>query len=869
MKKEKLMLIDGNSLLFRAFYALPLLHTSTGIYTNGVYGFLTMFNRVLAQEQPDYVVVAFDKDRQTFRSDSYEHYKANRSHPPEELQGQFGLLRQVLTARGIKWLEVPGFEADDIIGTLSKKAERQGADTVIVTGDGDSLQLVSPDIQVIMTRKGISDIELYDPAKVREKWEVEPEKIIEIKALMGDSSDNIPGVPGIGPKTAVKLVKEFDNLENLYEHLDRVGNAKLREKLTTFKEQAFLSRYLATIIQDMDLECQMDDYKPGPEDYQALVQMYKKLEFHGMLNALAEPETDHSGQIPEDPELHFLTDVDQVYAFWQKADGKSIGLYLEGDYHHPMWAHLNAVYMALEGVVYCLSLDREPEVRLEWLRPLLESEDTGKYLHNAKFAQVLLLNHGIRLAGVIGDTLLLAYVNDPAFVGDELSAVLLKHLDLHIKKDRPELLAALLERAFLHMQEEIPEDLLTLLRDLEMPLSDILGCMEFQGIKVEKSTLESISDELGAGIVRSEEQIYSLAGHDFNINSPRQLGQVLFEELGLRVVKKTKTGYATGAEILEELYDDHEIIPYILNYRQLAKLKSTYVDALQGLIHPRTGRVHTIFKQAQTATGRLSSIEPNLQNIPVKVEEGRRIRKAFVPGYQEWVMVSADYSQIDLRSLAHISGDQTLIETFKQGIDIHTRTAAEIFHVSLDRVTGELRRRAKAINFGIIYGMSDFRLARETGVSRKEARLYIDNYLDSYPGVRRYMHDIVEFGRKYGYVETILKRRRYLPDLNAKNKIVQANAQRMALNTPIQGSSADIIKLAMIKVHRHLEEQGLRAHMLLQVHDDLLLEVPVEELDRVAALLKEDMENAFQLAVPLVVSLKTGPNWYDMQDLEV
>ncbi|HWP97720.1 MAG TPA: DNA polymerase I [Syntrophomonadaceae bacterium] len=869
MEKEKLMLIDGNSLLFRAFYALPLLHTSSGIYTNGVYGFFTMFNRVLAQEQPTYVVVAFDKDRKTFRSESYEHYKANRSQPPEELRGQFDLLRQVLTARGIKWIEAPGFEADDIIGTLSKKAEQQGITTVIVTGDGDSLQLVSPDIRVLMTRKGISEIEVYDPEKVKEKWEVEPEKMIEIKALMGDSSDNIPGVPGIGPKTAVKLVKEFDNLENLYASLDKVGNVKLRSKLEEFKDQAFLSRHLATIVNDMDLDCSLEEFILQAEDYPALVQLYKLLEFNAWLNALTQVDPLHTPQALEDPEVYFLNDADQVYAFRQEVDGKSLGLYFACDYHHPMWAHLKAVYMAREGKVYCLSLDQEPVTRLEWLRPLLESETTSKYVHNAKFAQVLLINHGMQLAGVSGDTLLLAYVNDPSFVGDELNAVLLKHLDIHIKKDRPDLLVSQLETAFHHMQGEIEEDLLNLLCDLEMPLSDILAHMEFYGIKVEKSTLAAISTELGQGIARDEERIYELAGHAFNINSPRQLGQVLFEDLGLKVVKKTKTGYATGAEILEELYDEHEIIRYILDYRQLAKLKSTYVDALQGLIHPDTGRVHTIFKQAQTATGRLSSVEPNLQNIPIKMEEGRRIRKAFVSGFEDWLLVSADYSQIDLRALAHISGDETLIETFNQGIDIHTRTAAEIFHVSLEGVTGELRRRAKAINFGIIYGMSDFGLARETGVSRKEARIYIDNYLDSYPGVRQYMHDIVEFGKEYGYVETVLKRRRYLPDLNAKNRMVQANAQRMALNTPIQGTSADIIKLAMIKVHQDLQEKGLRARMLLQVHDELVMEVPIEELTEVAVLLKEDMETAFQMKVPLVVSLKTGANWYDMQAMKM
>ncbi|MEQ8174909.1 MAG: DNA polymerase I [Syntrophomonadaceae bacterium] len=868
MEKKKLMLIDGNSLLFRAFYALPLLHTNEGIFTNAVYGFLTMFNRVLAQVDPQYLVVAFDKDRQTFRSETYDSYKANRSSPPEELRPQFGLVRQVLTALGVKWMEVAGFEADDIIGTLSQKAEQEDIETVIVTGDSDTLQLVSDATRVYMTKKGISEIEVYGPEQVKAKWEVGPDKMIEIKALMGDTSDNIPGVPGIGPKTAIKLVKEFGSLDNLYACLDMVANAKLRDKLAEFKEQAYLSHHLATIVRDMDLTCNWEEFGRGDMDREAVVRLYKMMEFTSLLNSLpAARPGDQAGAL-EEPGVITLNSAEEVFAFWTKASGKNLGMILSSDYHHPMWSHLQGVYMELEGSVHHLPLDKDLHA-LQWLRPLLESEDVKKTVHNAKFARVALMNQGMDLKGVAGDTLLLAYVNDPAFVGDELASVLLKHLDLHIDKKRCDQQVYYLEKAFEHMQGETPEELLALLADMEMPVSDILAQMEFSGIKVDKATLEVLSLELAERISSSEARIYSLAGHPFNINSPRQLGQVLFEDLGLRVLKKTKTGYGTGAEVLEELYDDHEIIPHILNYRQLAKLKSTYVDALQGLIHPVSGRVHTIFKQAQTATGRLSSVEPNLQNIPIKMEEGRRIRKAFVPGEPDWLIVAADYSQIDLRCLAHISQDEILIDTFKQGVDIHQRTASEIFHVPLEEVTADLRRRAKAVNFGIIYGISDFGLARDTGVSRKEARRYIDNYLDSYPGVRNYMRDIVDLGRQYGYVETVLKRRRYLPDLNASNRMIQANAQRMALNTPVQGSSADIIKLAMIKVDQALKEQGFEARMLLQVHDELVLEAPSAELEAVARLLKEAMEGAYQLAVPLEVTVKVGSNWYDMQDLKL
>lgn len=868
MEKKKLMLIDGNSLLFRAFYALPLLHTNEGIFTNAVYGFLTMFNRVLGQVDPHYLVVAFDKDRQTFRSEKYDSYKANRSSPPEELRPQFNLVRQVLTALGVKWMEVAGFEADDIIGTLSQKAEQEAIETVIVTGDSDTLQLVSDATRVFMTKKGISEIEVYDPEQVKAKWEVGPDKMIEIKALMGDTSDNIPGVPGIGPKTAIKLVKEFGSLDNLYASLDTVANAKLRDKLVEFKEQAYLSHFLATIVRDMDLNCTWEEFGRGEMDREEVIRLYKMMEFNSLLNSLPQAGPGTQGAKLEEPGIITLNSAEEVFTFWTKASGQSLGMILTSDYHHPMWSHLQGVYMELEGSVYHLPLDKDLHA-LQWLRPLLESEDVKKTVHNAKFARVALMNQGMDLKGVAGDTLLLAYVNDPAFVGDELAAVLLKYLDLHIDKKRCDQQVYYLQNVFNYMQSETAQDLLNLLADMEMPVSDILAQMEFTGVKVDKATLEVLSLDLAERINCSEEQIYSLAGHPFNINSPRQLGQVLFEDLGLRVIKKTKTGYGTGAEVLEELYDDHEIIRHILNYRQLAKLKSTYVDALQGLIHPVSGRVHTIFKQAQTATGRLSSVEPNLQNIPIKMEEGRRIRKAFVPREPDWLIVAADYSQIDLRCLAHISRDEILIDTFKQGVDIHQRTASEIFHVPLEEVTADLRRRAKAVNFGIIYGISDFGLARDTGVSRKEARQYIDNYLDSYPGVRSYMRDIVEFGRKYGYVETVLKRRRYLPDLNASNRMIQANAQRMALNTPVQGSSADIIKLAMIKVERALNKRGMQARMLLQVHDELVLEAPSAELEAVARLLKEAMEGAYHLAVPLEVSVKAGSNWYDMQTINL
>lgn len=869
--ERKLMLIDGNSLLYRAFFALPLLKTSQGVFTNGVYGFFTMFNRVVTEEKPTHIAVAFDKKRESFRNQIYQEYKANRSAPPDELRGQFELLRQVLKARNVMYIEKEDYEADDIIGTLSRRAEAEGIDTVILTGDSDTLQLVTGKVQVLMTKKGISEMDKYDIAKVQEKWEVSPEQMVEIKGLMGDTSDNIPGVPGVGAKTAIKLIKEFGNLEGLYNNLHLVKGKKLADKLKEYREQAFLSRQLGRIITDMEINCQIDDFKVKPPDIEALKNCYKELELNSFLRDLEQMQPEVSvtevQMISQSVrEINSPRDIDKII----ETGGQSgLSILLQCNSHHPMWALPEVIYLGCADEIFYLDLREATEEKISWLKTCLETPAIPKYLHNAKFVQVLMLRYGISLGGVKGDTMLMAYVIDPVFDGSDLTMTLYRYLNLSVDHNDYVLQVGKIKELFCCLEQIADEELKMLYYEVELPLSAVLAQMEYCGITVDPEVLIEISDELLQRITKDEQMIYDLAGSEFNINSPKQLGKILFEDLGLRVVKKTKTGYATGAEILEELYEDHDIIPLILEYRQLSKLRSTYTESLQGCIHPQTCRVHTIFKQAQTATGRLSSIEPNLQNIPVRMEEGRRIRRAFIARDDKHVILSADYSQIDLRSLAHISKDENLIATFQAGIDIHTRTAAEIFHVPIGAVTPELRYRAKAVNFGIIYGISDFGLARDTGVSRKEAKMYIENYLNSYPGVRRYMDDIVEFGKKYGYVETILKRRRYLPDLNSSNKILQSFARRMALNTPIQGTSADIIKLAMINIARELETRQLNAQILLQVHDDLILEVPKSELNEVAELMVNCMENAYKLEVPLLVSLKMGSNWYDMQEIEL
>lgn len=867
--KEKIMLIDGNSLLFRAFYALPLLHNSEGVYTNAVYGFLTMLRRLLTDTDPTHVVVAFDRSRESFRNEIYAEYKGTRGETPGELIGQFKLVREVLELLNIKYIEMDGYEADDIIGTLSYKADKEGKECIIVTGDRDALQLVSPNTRLYLNRKGITEMDIYEPETVKEKCGVNPEQIVELKALMGDASDNIPGVPGIGPKTATKLLNEYPSLEDIYAHLSSVKGKKLQVTLEENKEKAFLSRKLATIIRDIDLACDWQDFVRKPPRHEELMDFYRRMGFNKFLAADASsPEIEEkSKSVPETP-FKVLNNLQEWEEFWSNDSGSiETAVYIDASYHHPMKAEIESIWLEKAEKVACINMkaDWYKQVLADWLG----DEKYPKYLYNAKFTQVLLKRWGIQLRGVKGDLMLLTYVLDSAFAGEDLSSTMAYHLRDQGFDSHPAGMIVRLRKVYKELYAGLSPEQQKLLDDMEMPVSGILAEMEYNGVCIDPEVLKILSQDLQIRLMRDEEEIYRLAGQKFNINSPKQLGKVLFEDLHLPVIKKTKSGYATGAEILEKLEGEHEIIKHIQDYRVLSKLKSTYLDALPNLINPETGRVHSIFKQALTATGRLSSVEPNLQNIPIKIEEGRKIRQAFIAGGAGRVILAADYSQIDLRVLAHISSDENLIDTFRQGIDIHTRTAAEIFGVPLEDVDEDLRRRAKAVNFGIIYGISDFGLARDTGVSRKEAARYIEGYLRSYPRVQDYMHDVVVWGQKHGYVETAFGRRRYLPDLNSRNKMKQSFARRMALNTPIQGTSADIIKLAMIKIGQALKQQGIKAQLILQVHDELLFEVKEEKLQVLASLVKENMEKACELKVPLLASLKYGRNWYEMQPLRL
>lgn len=868
---KKLILIDGNSLLFRAFYALPLLSNPEGAYTNAVYGFAVMLKKLLQEEQPTHVLVAFDKARRTFRNDIFAEYKGTRKDTPQELVGQFALVREFLQLRGIVWLEQEGYEADDLIGVYSKAAEEQEIPCIIVTGDRDALQLVSPQTQVFLTKKGIGEMEHYAPEDVEQKLGVRVDQVVDLKALMGDSSDNIPGVPGVGPKTAAKLIVEYGSLQGLYENLEAVKAKKLHENLEKYQEQAWMSQKLARIVRDIPLPVPLEELTFQPVNTEALASFYRRMQFKKFLAEL-EQET----AAKEAPESLFAEEEETENSTVQEISSaeawtaflarhpaaKAFGLRVLGDHSHPMLAKLQSVWVEAEGEAV-----RVDKGLLEGpLRCWLEDEKVPKILHDVKYAQVLLLRHLVELRGVTGDLMLLTYVLDPVFQGEKLETALAFHQQKVQEADDVSLILAL-RPTYEVAWEALSETMKKLLDEMEIPTALILGKMEFCGIRLDPWVLKDIGHELEGRILERQEDIYTLAGEVFNILSPKQLGKVLFEDLGLPAGKKTKSGYSTGAEVLEKLQEDYPIAGAILDYRKLTKLKSTYIEALPQMVHPQTGRIHTLFRQALTATGRLSSIEPNLQNIPVRMEEGRRIRKAFVPGKPDWVFLSADYSQIDLRALAHISEDENLIQTFRDEVDIHTRTASEIFGVAPQEVTEELRRRAKAVNFGIIYGISDYGLARDTGVSRKEAGQYIQAYLQSYPGVQKYMETVVEEGREKGYVETAFGRRRYIPELRAKNHMVQANARRIALNTPIQGTSADIIKLAMLKTDAAAKACGLRTHLLLQVHDELLFEVHREDLEAWAEQVKDCMENACRLKVPLEVTLKWGENWYEMQRL--
>lgn len=874
--KNKLVLIDGNSIAYRAFFALPLLNNEKGVYTNAVYGFTTMLLKVLEEEKPTHILVAFDAGKTTFRHKTFAEYKGGRQKTPPELSEQFSFIRELLDAYNIKRFEVENYEADDIIGTLAKQAEKEDWEVKVISGDKDLLQLVSDKITVALTRKGISNVDTYDQELIKEKYGLTPIQIIDMKGLMGDSSDNIPGVPGVGEKTAIKLLKEFGSVEDVLNSIDQISGKKLKEKLAENKEQALMSKELATIFCEAPVSVTLDELAYHSFNEEKVVSLFKELEFQSLLDRFE--VSNHTSSTAPVEEIEFET-VTEITSQMLSDKNAFVVEMLNENYHQS-----EIIGFSIVNETGRYFIPTEVAFNCENFKQWAKDPNKKKMVFDAKRAVVALGWQDIDLEGVEFDLFLASYILDPSLTINEVADVANHKGRKTVSKDEvvygkgakravpsPNILSQhLVNKAetIYQLREEVDQELKKnnlneLFYQLEMPLSLILGKMEMTGIKVDKDQLKQMGVELSEKLGELEKDIYSLADTSFNVNSPKQLGEILFDKLNLPVVKKTKTGYSTSADVLEKLADKHPIIPNILHYRQLGKLNSTYIEGLLKVIHKQTNKIHTIFNQGLTQTGRLSSTEPNLQNIPIRLEEGRKIRKAFVSSEKDWIIFAADYSQIELRVLAHISKDEELINAFNNDLDIHTKTAMDVFNVKEDEVTSLMRRSAKAVNFGIVYGISDYGLSQSLGITRKEAGEFIDRYLASFPGVKDYMDSIIDSAREQGYVTTLLNRRRFLPEITSRNFNLRSFAERTAMNTPIQGTAADIIKKAMVNMAERLEREGLQTRLLLQVHDELIFEAPKEELETLQKIVPEVMENAIKLNVPLKVDYSFGSSWYD------
>ena len=872
MTKNKVLLLDGNSLAYRAFFALPLLTNDSGIHTNAVYGFTMMLQKILDEEKPTHMLVAFDAGKTTFRHTTFGEYKGGRQKTPPELSEQFPYLRKLLKAYQIPQYELEMYEADDIIGTLSKQAEQQGNEVVIVSGDKDLTQLSSETTTVYITRKGMTDIEKYTPAHILEKYGLTPDQIIDMKGLMGDASDNIPGVPGVGEKTAIKLLLEHHTVDGVYVGLDSV-KGKLKEKLIANEEQAKMSKVLATIETQAPITVGLENLEYSGPDMDEVIKIWQELAFKTLLE-----KTSYTQEEETQSEITFtqLTAISEEHL----SDEMAVHLELYDDQYHT--ADMLGVALVDENNAYFIKV--EDAFASQSFCAWLADDTKKKRLVDSKAALAAFHRNGVLLDGVEFDFVLAAYIVNPGITSDDVAVLsrefgysdVLTNEQVYgkgAKKSVPgdkELGEHVVRKAMAVwnlrdvMDAKLKEnEQYELYQELELPLATILGKMESDGVKVNRQTLVDIGEDLAGKLTEIEQTIFSAAGENFNINSPKQLGVILFEKLGLPPLKKTKTGYSTAADVLEKLEGKHEIISHILLYRQLGKLQSTYIEGLLKEIHKDDGKIHTRYQQALTQTGRLSSTNPNLQNIPVRLEEGRKIRKAFIPSQPDWILFAADYSQIELRVLAHMSDDEELISAFQNDLDIHTKTAMDVFHVGADEVTSDMRRAAKAVNFGIVYGISDYGLSQSLSITRKEAAEFIERYLKSFPGVQIYMDEIVRDAKQKGFVTTILNRRRYLPDITSSNFNLRGFAERTAMNTPIQGSAADIIKKAMIDMADRLEKENLQAKMLLQVHDELIFEAPPEEIAILEKIVPEVMEHAIGLKVPLKVDYAFGPTWYD------
>jgi DNA polymerase-1 len=913
MKRPLLVLFDGNAIIHRAYHAFQssrspvrLTVSKTGEVVSAVYGFTQMLLKTLNDVKPTHYAIAFDRKGPTFRHQLFDRYKAHRPPAPPELVGQIERVKQMVDAFRIPIFELDGYEADDLLGTLSHQASQREADTVIVTGDADTMQLVTPHVKVLYPKAGrsFSDTTLYDELAVSERYGVKPEQIADLKGLVGDPSDNIPGVPGVGAKTAVKLLQQFGTVENVYEHIDDVTPPKLQETLRQHEESARQSKHLATIVTEVPVELNLEKCQRGQYDREAVNELFRELEFVSLRARL--PELGGEAEAPQarpvevktgpvQGDYHIVStpsDLDKMIN--RLAEARSFAFDLETTSLNPMYAELvglsfspapaEAYYIPV-GHISLQSITQIPRQQvIERLKPILDDNKSAKLAHNSKYDMTVLAELGVNVNNLTFDTMVAAYlmgekslalkalafsklnmdmmpIND--LIGTGAKQLPMSQVEIEKVADYACADADMTRRLTDLFGKELQgQGLWKLFSEVEMPLVPVLLRMERNGIALDRDRLQDMSRKLGKQISGLEERIFSLAGHEFNINSPQQLGKVLFDELEIPTTRRGKSRYSTEASILEEL-KEYEIIGLIQEHRQLSKLRSTYIDALPGLVNPRTGRVHTSFNQTRTTTGRLSSSEPNLQNIPIRGEMANQIRRAFTAPRGSRLF-AGDYSQVDLRALAHLSQDQGLIEAFRQDEDIHSATAAELFNVKMSRVTSDMRRLAKTVNFGVIYGMSEYGLEQATELSREEAAQFISAYFARYPRVKEYLESTKKQASVKGYVQTILGRRRFIPEINSANRQVREAAERMAINMPVQGTSADIIKVAMINLYREMEKKQSKSKMLLQVHDELVLEVPVEEMETMRQLVPQVMSSALELTVPLKVDTKQGQNWGEM-----
>lgn len=878
---KKLIIIDGNSIINRAFYALPDMNNKEGLKTNAIYGFTTMLFKIIDIYKPTHISVAFDRKAPTFRHLEFEEYKAGRKKMPDELRVQFEPLKNLLDKFNINRIEIDGYEADDIIGTVSRVAEEDGFKVFIVTGDKDAIQLASNNTTTLITKKGVADVEEYNYDSVVEKYEMTPTQFIDLKGLMGDKSDNIPGVPGIGEKTGIKLIKEFSSVEGIIENIDSLKGS-IKKKIEENKELALMSKKIATIIRDVPIEFNLKDLEYGNYDKNSVIEEFKKLGFTSLMSRLIDLDGDsNQNKIKLDFNINKLDNINEFIENVNK--NKELILKIVKKEGNILEKNIMYVFLSLDGKnIYYID-----ESDVTNLKDVFSSNEIKKFGYNLKDDYIALRPYGIKLENLNFDISIAEYLIDSTSTTSyECSDIAMKYLALKIKS-REELLGKgvkakkydeldfkelseyisniinLVKEVRPYMEESLNDmDMKSLFYDVEMPLIEVLGFMEFEGIKVDKYKLSELGIEFKEMIVKLEEDIFEMSGEKFNINSPKQLGNILFEKLKLPIIKKTKTGYSTNAEVLDKLREKHPIIDKISEYRQIVKLNSTYVEGLLNIINPISGRIHSSFNQTITTTGRISSTEPNLQNIPVKLEIGRNIRKVFIAD-NDCDLVDADYSQVELRVLAQMSQDKNMIDAFVHNEDIHTKTATQVFNVTQLEVTPELRSAAKAVNFGIVYGKSDFGLSEELHIPLKEAKAYIENYFNKYSKIKEFMEKTIEDACINGYVKTMFNRRRYIPELKSNNFMLRNAGKRAAMNAPIQGSAADIIKIAMVNVYKKLEEKNLKSKLILQVHDELIVETVKEELELVKSIVREEMENAVSIDVKLDVDLNVGKSWYE------